>query len=861
MSPFQFFSNGEEKSSQIPEDIRTYIITPTMEVCSIVMEHIPMVNGKSDYYDVMDYVMKYNSRIFHIRSAEMARLLATDRIGVSARTPRMVVTVPKVTDTSISYIDVEEQVPFESLKLAHQVMVRKGQMKWPTKNVRKTIEVPGETVYETILTDHPSVRMREYCPTSYKTAYSQQLVAAWVAYNIEKCALWYQQRTGKTLSVIMAMRRWIDEDRIDKVIIVCPKTNIHDPWMKEFMENNVAPYGWDVYPFGANSSYDEDEAGFNSHKIVILGYERVRNREFVEQYTYGNGGRTLVVFDETTAIKNPLGARARANIDLARHCRYVVALNGTPVSNSASEIWPQFAVIDPAGSIWGGSYSQFSERWLQSRGMSRMEPVDYDAFEGQCLSHSMRCTKEEADQVSGRTGAKYTVSIPPSKEQIDDTVAAIYGFMRKDESGSREAGEREPILSLILRLREIAAGYDKFVSGFKNGKPVYRKVRHKVDPKAMWVVAHTRAFPDKGLVVFVEFNEQEDRLKEMLDEYGIKYKSLRGDPKRLIGRKFKDRIDEQDWNSVVDIVNTNASMAEVWAPLMFTVPVDGKIVVPQEIKYNEQFICSVIALSKSLDGRLSDDERRRIEKLALFLSPTANASEQEVAFAKAKIAEIQARTTDREGYDVSHLLEDYAYTEPGKPLPPQDRAAAIDAFNRGDVQIFICKSDQGKGFSLNRKKGIETGRCEIPEIFVASPTWKLDSFDQSVDRCMGVNSAEGKSNFVRVYVAQVIGTIEAKLLKALSEKRAMADAILGDTKREGHVSLGKELLEDMMSLNIERIKEEDMFDAEKLLAMICLSISPTSKLTESLIKNKLKAAGPSAENNWAAELLLSKVKK
>jgi hypothetical protein len=75
----------------------------------------------------------------------------------------------------------------------------------------------------------------------------------------------------------------------------------------------------------------------------------------------------LVVFDESSKLKNPGTRVFKAAFGLAKYATQVVVASGTPTAQSLANIWAQIAVLD-RGAALGKSYSHFLGRYFTTEG-------------------------------------------------------------------------------------------------------------------------------------------------------------------------------------------------------------------------------------------------------------------------------------------------------------------------------------------------------------------------------------------------------------------------------------------------------------------------------------------------------------
>lgn len=153
---------------------------------------------------------------------------------------------------------------------------------------------------------------------------------------------------GKTVQLIsLHLLRQEDPRSQGPTLVVCPASLLGN-WEREV--GRFAP-GTPVRRFhGPGRTLDGAETGF-----VLTTYGTMRlDAELLAAHSWG-----MAVADEAQHVKNPASATARALRRIPAGAK--VALTGTPVENSLSELW---AVLDWTTPGLLGGYAHFRRRWM-----------------------------------------------------------------------------------------------------------------------------------------------------------------------------------------------------------------------------------------------------------------------------------------------------------------------------------------------------------------------------------------------------------------------------------------------------------------------------------------------------------------
>ncbi|GGK31636.1 hypothetical protein GCM10010965_25590 [Caldalkalibacillus thermarum] len=157
---------------------------------------------------------------------------------------------------------------------------------------------------------------------------------------------------GKTIQVIAFLAYLKSKESLRPSLIVVPKT-LMDNWKKEMLK---------FAPDLTLSLYTHQGAERVKHPDLIKRYEIVLTTYETlvrDQLVMGQVDWQVVICDEAQKIKNPSTATARVIKALKSKCR--LALTGTPVENSLSELWSIMDFVQP-GLL--GSLNDFRKEFI-----------------------------------------------------------------------------------------------------------------------------------------------------------------------------------------------------------------------------------------------------------------------------------------------------------------------------------------------------------------------------------------------------------------------------------------------------------------------------------------------------------------
>lgn len=261
----------------------------------------------------------------------------------------------------------------------------------------------------------------------------------------------------------------------------------------------------------ADKDRAEDLSEFDGYDLVLTTYgimlrdiEALRARRF-----------HYVVLDESQAIKNPLSQTARAARLLRADHR--LALTGTPVENTTTELWSQFAFLNP-GLLGGLEFfrSEFAgpiERKQNTEAADTLRRIVYPFI--------LRRTKAQvAPELPPRTERVLVVDMEPTQRRMYDKWRDVYraqvlGLIE----GEDMSDARMKILEGLLRLRQICNDPRTIDAKYKGGSGKF---------EALLETMETLREEGHKALVFSQFVQMLDLVRRALDQRGIPYAYLDG---------------------------------------------------------------------------------------------------------------------------------------------------------------------------------------------------------------------------------------------------------------------------------------------------------------------------------------------
>ena len=180
-------------------------------------------------------------------------------------------------------------------------------------------------------------------------------------------------------------------------------------------------------------------------------------------------GRSMMIVDESTTIKNPQAKRTKSILKLGRDTKYRRILTGSPVTRSPMDLWSQMDFLDPE--ILGqSSYYAFRTRYAimvtsnaagGTHTYQRIVKFQNLKQLGQLISsHSYRILKKDCLDLPDKVYTKREIEL--SDEQKEAYVGMKANAMAILKGQSTTAVN---VLTQLIRLHQITCGHMKTDAG------------------------------------------------------------------------------------------------------------------------------------------------------------------------------------------------------------------------------------------------------------------------------------------------------------------------------------------------------------------------------------------------------------
>ena len=168
--------------------------------------------------------------------------------------------------------------------------------------------------------------------------------------SMKKSANFSVPGSGKTASVLGVYAYLKQKQLVKRIVVICPK-NAFGSWIDEFeisFRGIEAPKVLNIHdPQYKVSSQRKSALLYDSGKcnLVLVNYEAVGG--VVNELAQLVGDQALLVFDEVHKVKRVGGEYAENALYIAQNAMYAVAMTGTPLPNSYTDIYNLLHILFP----------------------------------------------------------------------------------------------------------------------------------------------------------------------------------------------------------------------------------------------------------------------------------------------------------------------------------------------------------------------------------------------------------------------------------------------------------------------------------------------------------------------------------
>lgn len=297
---------------------------------------------------------------------------------------------------------------------------------------------------------------------------------------------------GKTIQVLALLQHSLKQGTLGNILLVVPASLVGN-WQKE-----AARFTTNLTVHSLHASEEKlENTDCTEAALYITTYAMVSKRKALSEIFWD-----LLILDEAQAIKNP-GTKQTKAIK-ALQCRNRIALTGTPVENSLSDLWSLFDFLNP-GLL--GTRKQFST--INDR--LKAHPQGYALLRNAISPFILRRCKTDRkiiEDLPEKVESEVAVQLAPKQivlykdvvAKLEKTIAEVEGIKKKGL-----------VLSTILQCKQICNHPSQFlgIPDFKeNASGKFSVLRQ---------ISETVASQHEKMLVFTQFQEMTAPLAAFLE--------------------------------------------------------------------------------------------------------------------------------------------------------------------------------------------------------------------------------------------------------------------------------------------------------------------------------------------------------
>jgi hypothetical protein len=362
-------------------------------------------------------------------------------------------------------------------------------------------------------------------------------------------ALFDEMGAGKTKQVIDAVQFLFVNGYIDKVLVIVPAA-VRSVWFDQelgelakhlwkdvsslVLEYHEKSHAWIHAPAAENKAHRLEwyitNYDYIRRRVSKVGRKKINIDPMIEKII---GPRTLLVLDESSAVKNHKAKQSRACLIIRNRCGRVVLLNGTPISNNPLDLYSQGMILHP--SVHGfKSYFTFKAQYAQIITTEAGFPKivgwqNLEDLQRRFAPYVLRRLKKDCLDLPEKLPSA------PLTATLSSTSWKIYTEMRdelcvwlseNEVSTAAQAGVK------IMRLAQIVSGFvggvepalfdDDETEVRRSSSPVRFFGNEKITTLIEWLKELWDNEPDAKVVVWTRFRPELFNVMKALEQFGPK---------------------------------------------------------------------------------------------------------------------------------------------------------------------------------------------------------------------------------------------------------------------------------------------------------------------------------------------------
>jgi SNF2 family DNA or RNA helicase len=335
-------------------------------------------------------------------------------------------------------------------------------------------------------------------------------------------ALLMAMGTGKTATTINILRhRFAENKRILKTLIVCPLV-MCESWAREFKIHSKSGDKVLILKGSAKERLVHFIAHSDSRPIVIVNYEFVIMKNLVDAIKAW--GPEVLVLDESQRVKSHNSKRTKILADIAKRTKHNYILSGTPIVNSAMDIFGQYLILD-RGDSFGDNFYSFRAKYFVDKNAKMPSHLHFPKWvereemfpvlNEKIYAKAMRVKKEDCLDLPPLIKNKIYVDLSPEQRKHYSEMKKHFITYIKEKACTAQIA-----VTKALRMQQIVSGFIKTEDG--------QEIKIKENPRLDALSDIVEDLEGKAIIWCV-FKENYRQISELLDNLGKSFVMLTGE--------------------------------------------------------------------------------------------------------------------------------------------------------------------------------------------------------------------------------------------------------------------------------------------------------------------------------------------
>ena len=445
-------------------------------------------------------------------------------------------------------------------------------------------------------------------------------------------AFFMEVGTGKTATTIATINEIFAKKGLVDTLIFCPPIVVENwarelrQWLPDLPKSSFVPL---------TDSQVKRVKTLTSHKekkIFITNYEALLMQDLFTEFLKRKF--SILIFDESQKLKDLTTKRGKRAVALADTVPNKYILSGTPVLNTAMDVYGQFRVLD-GGETFGKNFFGFRAQFFYDANGNMPPNVHFpkwiakpgalEEINKRILEKGVVVKKKDCLKLPPLVKKK--VFVPLSEEQkkhYNEMKKELISFYKDPVTNKQAVALANIALTKGLRLLQIVTGFIQLED--EQGTSFAKRFGENPRAEALKELL-TELTPDHKVIVWAVFKENYEAIRKVCEEIEVGYTEIHGE------------ISANQKQKNVDLFNGTRDVR-----VIFGNPIAGGIginLIPASysIYYSRNFSLESDLQSEARNYRGGSEVHEKITRIDLVTPATIDESVLDALSAKIKISD------------------------------------------------------------------------------------------------------------------------------------------------------------------------------------------------------------------------------